>query len=530
MSGPPSDTSFLIAENETLRATVEALTENNKGLEQQLEWFKRQLFGRKSEKCVFESADQLKLDLLGEDADTSPDVETEKIPYERRKARRDGSVTDSGLRFDDTVPVERIDIPAPEFEGEDADEYEVVGEKVTRRLAQRPGSYVILEYHRPVLKRKTDKTMKTTPAPLAVLDRAFADVSLLAGILVDKFSYHLPLYRQHQRMSDNGITLSRVTLTHYVHRSIELLKPIYDAQLSHILQGRTIAVDETPIKAGRKKKEKRNQPGKMKASWFWPVFGEENEICFTWSTTRGSAHLEDQLRDFKGTLLSDGYKAYDTFVKSKPDIQLAQCWAHTRRYFERAKDSHPKALHALEQIAEIYRVEAEIRERELSGDQKLLHRSRHAKPAVDSFLEWCRRESLRPDLVDSDLLSKALAYTTRHAAQLQVFLSDPDVPIDNNHVERALRVIPMGRKHWPFCWTEVGAELVGVIQSLLSTCRLHSVDPYTYLVDVLQRIADHPASRVEELTPRLWKELFADDPRRSDLDVASPRPHWQRAG
>ena len=94
------------------------------------------------------------------------------------------------------------------------------------------------------------------------------------------------------------------------------------------------------------------------------------------------------------------------------------------------------------------------------------------------------------------------------------------MPIDTNHLERALRVIPMGRKNWLFCWSEVGAKHVGIIQSLLTTCRLHNVDPYTYLVDVLQRVALHPARSVIELTPRVWKERFADNPLRSDLDHA----------
>ena len=102
--------------------------------------------------------------------------------------------------------------------------------------------------------------------------------------------------------------------------------------------------------------------------------------------------------------------------------------------------------------------------------------------------------------------------------RLKVFLSDPDVPIDTNHLERALRPIPMGRKNWLFCWTELGAKQVGIIQSLLVTCKLHEINPHTYLVDVLQRISQHPASQVIELTPRVWKEKFADSPLCSDLD------------
>jgi transposase len=121
--------------------------------------------------------------------------------------------------------------------------------------------------------------------------------------------------------------------------------------------------------------------------------------------------------------------------------------------------------------------------------------------------------------VKSNPLSKALAYAMKREQALKVFLSDPDVPPDTNHLERALRVIPMGRRNWLFSWTESGAEHVGIIQSLLVTCKLHGVNPYDYLVDVLQRVGSHPASRVEELTPRLWKERFASSPMRSDLKI-----------
>ena len=88
---------------------------------------------------------------------------------------------------------------------------------------------------------------------------------------------------------------------------------------------------------------------------------------------------------------------------------------------------------------------------------------------------------------------------------------------NTDHLERALRVIPMGRRSWLFSWTEIRAEQVGIIQSLLVTCRLHGVNPYEYLVDVSQRVGNHPALRVEALTPRMWKKRFADNPMRSDL-------------
>ena len=486
-------------------------------LKQQLDWFKRQLFGRKSEKRLLDNPDQLDLGkLLGDCQPPGTPAPTEKITYTRRKGkqRSDDCVTDSGLRFDERVPIESIELSAPQLQGPDADHYEVIDYKVTRRLAQRPGSYVVLEYRRPVIRDKRQSTLMEVPAPSGVLEGSLADVSFLAGLLVDKFLYHLPLYRQHQRLADAGITLSRSTLTRYVQQAIALVEPIYDAQWQHILQSKVLAMDETPIKAGRAGK------GKLKTTWYWPVYGEDDEICFTWSTSRGSEHVKRQLGDFSGTLLSDGYAAYDAYAKGRPQVTQAQCWTHLRRYFERAQGSDPAADEALAIIGELYRVEQTIRDRDLTQQAKLDCRSHDALPIVDAFFGWCHQQRQRADLVNSAPLAKALVYADNHQAQLKVYLGDPDVPIDTNHLERALRVIPMGRKNWLFNWTEVGAQQVGVIQSLLTTCRLHEVDPYTYLVDVLQRTALHPARDVVQLTPRQWKMRFADQPLRSDLQYA----------
>ena len=504
-----------------LRVAVEQKEETIQTLEQQLNWFKRQVFGQKSEKrdMTDNPFQQTIADVLKELPEVTAKEAEEKqtISYQRGKAKKDvlaGTPDDSGLRFDEDVPVEEITLSAPELDGPDADDYEVIGYKSTYRLAQRPGSQVVLKYTRPVLKKRSTQKVISTPAPANVLDKSMADVSFLAGMLLDKFLYHLPLYRQHQRLEVNGIKVARSTLTNLSQRSIELLKPIYEAQLRQVLLSRVLAMDETPVKAGRKKK------GKMNHAYFWPLYGEEDEVCFTFSLARGMQHIVDQLGDFSGTLVTDGYGAYEKFNKQNPSLTHSQCWVHCRRTFEEAKEAEPEAVAiALAYIGRLYEHEAYLREKPLIGQKKLAYRSRNSLPVVDAFFDWCYQQRQRIDLVKSNPLSKALAYAMKREQALKVFLSDPEVPMDTNHLERALRVIPMGRKNWNFCWTELGAEHVGIIQSLLVTCKLHHVNAYDYIVDVLQRINTHPASRVEELTPRLWKERFADNPIRSDLGL-----------
>ncbi len=510
---------FLVAENAELK-------QQNQHLQDQLDWFRRQLFGQKSEKRQASCAEQMDISELLEEQKAPEEQADEKqtITYQR-KNRNEDCVSEQGLRFDDRVPVKVIEVSTPELSGPDADQYEVIDHKISYRLAQQVSSYVVLEYRHPVLKRKemcTDTGSKilaltpaliTPPALPAVFEGSIADVSVLAGILIDKFAWHLPLYRQHQRLKASGVELSRVTLTTWARRSIDLLTPIYEAQLKHILLSRVLAMDETPIKAGRKKK------GKLHQGWLWPIYGETDEICFTFSSTRGTAHLESVLCGFKGVLLTDGYPAYDCYAKNRTEVVQAQCWVHARRYFVEAEKHEPESVaEALEQIGQMYQVEKAIKKNKLSGTQKLEYRIEHSKPLVEAFFEWCHQQRQRIDLTPGNKLSKALVYVANHKDQMSVFLGDPDVPMDTNHVESNLRGIPMGRKNWLFCWTELGAQQVGIIQSLITTCRLHGIDPYMYLVDVLQRVGQHPASAVAELTPRLWKEKFASSPLLSDLD------------
>jgi len=494
-----------------------ALASQVQELTRQLEWFKRQLFGRKSEKRLeIDPAVQPLLDGLVDAEQTAapPPLPTETITYERRKKQRDaGCVTDEGLRFDASVPVETITLPVPSEVGA----HEVIGEDVTYRLAQRPGSYVVLKYVRPVVKRQADGKVCSWPAPATLWAGSVADVSVVAGVLVDKFCHHLPLYRQHQRLAMSGVQIARATLTTWVHRAAALLAPIHAAQLRHILCSKTLAMDETPIKAGRDVHK-----GVMKRGWYWPLYGEDDEVAFTFAESRARRHVDAVLADFNGTLLSDGAAAYASFARVRPELVHAQCWSHTRRMFVKAETDEPQAVaEALALIGQLYVVESEIRERRLDREATLAYRTAHALAAVDAFFAWVEAQCRRLTLLPSSRLARALTYAREREGALRVYLGDPTVQIDTNHLERALRPIPMGRKAWMFCWTEVGAEWVGVVQSLVTTCRLHGINPYTYLVDVLQRVAIHPDKAIEELTPRRWKDLFADNPLRSDLYFAT---------
>jgi len=426
------------------------------------------------------------------------------------KLKRDaGHADESTLFFDDQkVPVETIAVANPEVAGLASEDYEVIGEKVTHRLAQRPGSYVILKYVRQVIKRRDTQALSCPAAPVGVIDGSRADVSFVVGIMLDKCAFHLHLYRQHQRLRDAGIQVSRAWLTQLMQSTAALLEPIYYAQLESIRASRVKAMDETPIKAGP------TGTGKMKAAYFWPVYGEQDEICFLYYPSRSARHVQEALGlspPAGAVLQTDGYAAYAQYAKSTG-------LTHSRRKVYEAKDIEPqRADEALERIGALYAIEAQIREQGLKSQAKLAVRIEHAKPVVDRFFAWVDQQFEAQGFLPSSQFLSALAYIRERREGLQVYLDDPDVAIDTNHLERALRVIPMGRRNWLFAWTELGAKHIGMAQSLLVTCRLHNIDPYDYFVDVLLRIGQHPASQVHQLTPRLWKQSFANNPLRSDL-------------
>lgn len=511
----PQQIAELIGSLRNREKTEALLRQEITALKQQLDWFKRQLFGQKSERRIELGANgQMS---LGEflTQPTLPEPKGRQVAAHTRQPAIRRNDDEAVPFFDETrFPVEVIELRAPETDGLSPEDYEVISHKESYRLAQRPGSYVVIKYRRPVVKIKSRQALVCAAAPAGIIDGSRADVSFVAGLLIDKFAYHLPLYRQHQRLTDAGITVTRPWLTQVAQQGAALLEPIYEAQFASIRESRVKAMDETPIKAGQA------GPGQLKKAYFWPVYGELDELCFPFFASREIKHVKAALGltpAERAVLLSDGYHAYAHYA-AKTGITHAQCWAHTRRGFFEAQTVEPEAaLQALTLIGELYQVEEHLRREKLTGPRKRDYRLEHAKPVVERFFAWVNERFEAQGLLPSNPLTKALAYARERRGGLEVYLSDPEVPIDTNHLERALRAIPMGRRNWLFCWTELGARHVGILQSLIVTCRLHEINPYDYLVDVLQRVGQHPANRVYELTPRMWKKLFAANPLRSPL-------------
>ena len=249
-------------------------------------------------------------------------------------------------------------------------------------------------------------------------------------------------YRQHQRLGDHGIVVSRSSLNTWASRAIDLLEPIFQAQNANVLQSRVLAMDETSIKAGRKAK------GKMRTGWFWPVYGDGDEIVFHFAPSREHRHVRSFLGEFRGTLLTDGYEGYAAYAGTRPgQVIHGQCWSHTRRGFERAKDGEPEAVaEALALIGAMYRHEKQIRDDTLTGAAKREYRTVHIRPVVEAFWKWCRTSCERTDLLPKNPLAKALNYALQRRLGLEVFLDDPEVAIDTNHLHADNRFMPTSRR------------------------------------------------------------------------------------
>jgi hypothetical protein len=199
-------------------------------------------------------------------------------------------------------------------------------------------------------------------------------------------------------------------------------------------------------------------------------------VAFPFARSRGHRHAVEILGEYCGTLISDDYGAYEA---KRDAVTHASCWAHVRRKFVEAEDVEPERVRrVLDWIRGFYRIEDEIREQKLESEAKLAKRADESQPLVMELFAWLEQELVASALLPTNPFTNAARHALKLKSCLEIFLSDPEVPIDTNHLERALRPIPMGRKAWLFCWTEVGAERVGIIQSLISTCVIHGVDPY----------------------------------------------------
>ncbi len=309
-------------------------------LRDQVARYERQRYGRSSEKrrnagtaSEGGASDGAATPDAGEDepeAERKGEAEkkAEKKPQggvKGRKKDRDGSVNGAGLRFGPEATVIDIDVMPPEIEGLAEDDFDIISERVCCKLASVPIRHVVLRYHYKKAKIRSSGALVCAPAVEGVFKHSCVDVSFVAGMLVDKFAWHLPLYRQHQMLGESGITVSRKSLSGWANRAISLLEPVFEAQWRSVLESSVIVMDETPVRVGRDP----DKPGRMKQCYYWPVLGDRDEVVFHFAPSRAHHHVERFLGDFEGTLVSDGYGAYEAYAAARGEaVKQQNCWSN----------------------------------------------------------------------------------------------------------------------------------------------------------------------------------------------------------
>jgi transposase len=375
-----------------------------------------------------------------------------------------------------------------------------IGEDVSEVLDYVPEHFRVIRHVRPKLACPACEKIVQVEAPSRPIDRGMASAALLAHVLVSKYADHMPLYRQSEIYARQGVDLERSTLADWVGGCFHLLDPLTAALGRYVLDAQKLHADDTPVpvlEPGR---------GKTKSGRLWVYVRDDRPagskeppaVLFRYAPDRKGERPAEHLKDFSGILQADAYAGFNQLYDDGR-IQEAACWAHARRAFydiHQANNS-PIAAEALERIGQLYAVEAEIRGR--PPDERAQIRQARAGPLLEALRAWLRHTLAR--VSKKSELAKAIGYVLTRWMALTRYCVDGRIELDNNAAERALRAVALGRKNYLFCGSDAGGERAAAIYSLIGTAKLNGLDPEAYLRYVLERIADHPINRVDELLP-----------------------------
>lgn len=373
------------------------------------------------------------------------------------------------------------------------------GEDVSEQLEYVPESFKVIRHVRPKFSCTGCDRVVEAPAPSRPIERGIAGPALLAHVIVSKFCDHLPLYRQSEIYARQGVPISRSTMAGWVGAASDLLDPLVDAIRKHVLGGRKLHADDTPMPVLSP------GSGKTKTGRLWTYVrddrpaGEQTApaVWFAYSEDRKGEHPRQHLKMFKGALQADAYAGFHHLYGD--DIYEAACWAHARRKFHEIHVAHasPTTTEALTRISALYAIEDEIRGK--PADIRLNVRQTRARPLLDALRTWM--EKILRSLSSKSETAGAIRYALSRWRALTRYSENGMLEIDNNAAERALRTVALGRKNFLFVGSDCGGERAAAMYSLIGSAKLNGLDPELYLRTVLAQIADHPISRIEQLLP-----------------------------
>jgi hypothetical protein len=314
--------------------------------------------------------------------------------------------------------------------------------------------------------------------------------------MVDKFVDHLPYYRQIERFKRDGVELKASTIDGWQTAVCNLLVPLYEELKKQVLEQGYLQADESPIKVLDK-----NKKGKTHQGYYWVYHSPiEKMLFFDYRHGRGRDGPEELLKNFKGYLQTDGYVVYDAFAE-KENIIMVGCMAHARRYFEKAlDDDKARASMMLEMIQQLYAIERKMREDKLTHTEKHVYRLDNSQPIMLEIIKWLLAN--KDQVIPKSPTGKAIHYMIARWEYIRAFMYDGSLEIDNNLIENKIRPMVIGRKNYLFAGSHNGADRAAMFYSFFGTCKLHNINPYQWLKQVLNVVAEYKVSKLSELLPQ----------------------------
>jgi transposase len=504
-----------IQEHQELQAKYNALAFR-------LEQLERMIFGAKSERFYGEAPADEQLNLFGADnVEEQAEIPTQKVVQHERKvtnpkkkpARQ--ALPEHLPRKENIIPPEGLTDEMVKIGEERSEQLVYVQAKLHVEVTVRP-KYVLP----PVIGEYGKSPVLIAQMPERFIPKCIAHNTLLASILVDKYVDHLPLYRTIERIFRlSQLRLPKSTVSGWVKQSAERLNLLYEKLVQSVLDTSYLQVDETrmevlpnspPPSDERKIKRKRNRKNKpikrkTERGWLWVYHAPETKLTFCdYDPSRGTNNPARHLKNYKGTVQSDGLEVYEIIAKAFTQIEHYQCLVHARRKFEAALNNDRKrAEHALSVFQQIYELEDRAKEENLSTEALRKLRQEHAKPLLEKLFDWMAQQSLQ--VLPSEPIGAAMGYMLKRKAGLLHYLTDGKLMPDTNLVENAIRPVAVGRKNYLFAGSHDAAQWSAVFYSFFACCKACGVNPYEWLVDVMNRIPNHSILKLDEMLPNKWK-------------------------
>lgn len=493
-----SEQEVALTKNKTELTTKQQVVSEQKAtiehLKHQLAQLRRMLYGSKRERFVPEHPNQLTIPFDMEDAQVEQIIEadTEKISYERKRYSKPHP---GRIPLPSHLPVKEILLEPKE----DTTGMTCIGQQITDELEYIAPKLFINRYIRNIYLSQEDErgNQRQVVAELdRPIDKCIAGTDLLSQIVVDKFVFHMPLYRQLQRFKLENIDIKASTLDSWMRLLSKHIRPLYPVHQAYILGSNYLQADESPIKV-----LDRDKPGATHQGYMWVYRAPVSKaLFFEYNKGRSEQSPLKNLSTFNGYLQSDGYIVYDNIVKGRKITHVA-CWAHARRMFEQAL-AYDKVLagFVLEKIQTLYAIERRARELGVTAYERKEIRLNDALPILNEIGEYIAGN--RSKVLPKSPIGKAFGYCVARWDNLLNYLHDGILEIDNNLIENSIRPLALGRKNYLFAGSHDAAQEIAMFYSFFGTCKQHDIHPQKWLAYVIRHIKDTKPSQLKNLLPQ----------------------------